>query len=337
VNEQNVEINAMTIKTPPELKAMTHELTVSVWSYAALGALFESGLAGHMREPHTVSELAAKSALPAPRIESWLAVAASLGAVVSEDGRHRLAEGVLPFSQPPMGTSLRGEIRGTLLQALALLDAPATTGWRHTDRALLQAQGDASMGLVPMLKMHMIPTLGDLQSRLDSADARFLDVGVGVASLAIGMCRAFPSLRVVGVDSYDVPLAIARENVERAGLGERIELVRGAIEALDQKGAFDLAWLPTFFIADGALEAATERIFGALKPGGWVLYPTGSNPAASTHHRAVFGVVTDLWGGALLLVERATSLLQTAGFTSVRTVQGPPWAPAMLVGQRPAS
>jgi precorrin-6B methylase 2 len=230
-----------------------------------------------------------------------------------------------------MGASLRGEIRSTLLQALTLLDAPKTVGWRHTDRALLQAQGDASMGLVPVLKMGMIPAMGDLASRFEGADARFLDVGVGVASLSIAMCRAFPSLKVVGVDSSDVPLAIARENVERAGLGERISLVQSAIESLsaEHNAAFDLAWLPTFFIADEAIAGATKRAHDALKPGGWILYP-----AASAQHQAVFGVVTDLWGGTMLSVERATALLAGAGFTSVRTIPGPPWAPGMLVGQR---
>jgi hypothetical protein len=334
--------NQPMIKTPPEMRAMTHDLSVSVWSYAAVGVLFESGLAGQMKEPHTVAELAAQCpSLAADRIERLLAVGVALGAVVADGERFRLADGALPFAGPPMGASLRGDIRTTLLQALALLDsasgpaAPPERAWRHTDRALLQGQGDASSGFVPVFKSTMIPAMGDLQSRLDREGARFLDVGVGVASLSIGMCRAFPSLHVLGVDKFEVPLSIARENIARAGLEARIELTQNAIEALDQEASFDLAWLPTVFIDDSMLATATARVCRALRPGGWILYPTGTNAAGTAKSRSVFELVTHLWGGPALSVERATALLQEAGFTSVRTLPGPVWAPAMLVGQRP--
>jgi hypothetical protein len=343
------------IKTPLELRGMTHELSMSVWTYATMGVLFESGLVDHLREPKAVSDLAARCPnLSTASIERCLALASAVGVVVAEESRYRLADGAMAFVQPPLRASLQGDIRGTLLQALAFLDSATSqaadplrgvrptsptleTGWRHTNRVILQAQGDASGGLAPMLKMNMIPQMGDLASRLERADARFLDVGVGVGSLAIAMCRAFPQLRVVGVDSYDLPLSLARENVARAGLEGRIDLVQSAIENLPGESAFDLAWLPTFFIADAVLPAATARVHAALRPGGWVLYPTGNNPSANAHQSAVFGLVHHLWGGPVLSVERGESLLKEAGFTSVRALQGPAWAPAMLIGQREAS
>jgi len=188
-----------------------------------------------------------------------------------------------------------------------------------------------------MLKANLIPTMGDLASRLEHADARFLDVGVGVASLAIAMCRAFPQLRVVGLDSYDLPLSIARENVAHAGLESRIDLVQRPIETLDEESSFDLAWLPTFFIAESALPAATARVRAALRPGGWIIYPTGANPNANAQQSAIFGLLTHLWGGPGLSVERAESMLREAHFTSVRPILGPSWAPAMVVGQRETS
>jgi predicted O-methyltransferase YrrM len=46
------------------------------------------------------------------------------------------------------------------------------------------------------------------------------------------MCRAFPQIRVVGVDPFDAALAIARENIAREGLAERIELRRSSVEEL---------------------------------------------------------------------------------------------------------
>jgi hypothetical protein len=151
------------------------------------------------------------------------------------------------------------------------------------------------------------------------------------------MCRAFPQIHVVGVDAYDLPLSMAREAIARAGLEGRIDLVQNSIESLTEEAAFDLAWLPTFFIAEDALPAATARVHAALRPGGWILYPTGDNPNAGAQQSAVFGLVNHLWGGPSLSIQRAESLLKEAGFTSVRTLQGPAWAPAMLIGQRSAS
>jgi hypothetical protein len=242
----------------------------------------------------------------------------------------------MPRTLPFTGEPFTGE-DGAGARQLDLSRARSEDRAPMTDRVILQAQGDSSAGLVSALKGNLIPSMGDLASRLERAGARFLDVGVGVASLAIAMCRAFPQIRVLGVDSYDLPLVMARENVARAGLEARIDLVQRAIETLGEEEAFDLAWLPTFFIAEPARPAATARVHAALRPSGWIVYPTGSNAASSAQQNAVFGLVQHLWGGRALSGERAESLLREAGFETVRSVPGPTWAPAMVVGQRRAS
>src|SRR4029077_10323017 len=123
---------------------------------------------------------------------------------------------------------------------------------------------------------------------------RFLDVGVGVASLSISMCRAWPELRVVGVDPYDVSLDIARGNVVRAGLSDRIELRQLRIEELRDETAFDLAWLPAFFIPEQALAAAITRVHAALRPDGWLLLPVAGG-AGPERPLAVLALINELW------------------------------------------
>jgi ubiquinone/menaquinone biosynthesis C-methylase UbiE len=59
-----------------------------------------------------------------------------------------------------------------------------------------------------------------------------LDVGTGTARIPIELCVRAPEARVVGIDLSDHMLAVARENVARARLGERISL-----EKRDAKGA----------------------------------------------------------------------------------------------------
>ena len=324
------------LMTPPEMRAMTSELATAVWTTSAIGALFESGLAAELLEPRSIDDLAARCAsLSRGQIERCLDVAEAAGVVVAEGSRRRLAPGAMAFAQPPMRAALTGDLRTNLMQALAFLDRSSSgskkEGWSHVDPALLQAQGNASVALVPMFKS-LLPELDDLGARLERPGASFLDVGVGVGALSIAMCRVFPGLRAVGLDTFDAPLALAKKNVNDAGLEARVELRKTAAEDLTDEAAFDAAWVPAFFIRGAG--AVAQRIARALRPGGWILFGvggTGGNP----QRRAVWSLIDELWGGASLAPADAEAILKEAGFQSVRTLPGPDWAPALVIGKRP--
>jgi cyclopropane fatty-acyl-phospholipid synthase-like methyltransferase len=169
---------------------------------------------------------------------------------------------------------------------------------------------------------------------LERPGAAFLDVGVGVARLAIGMCRAWPELRVVGTDPFEAPLAIARANIEQAGLAGRIELRQAGIEALRDEQAFDLAWLPTVFIPSEVVPRAFERVLASLRTGGWMIVPTVAE-VGSDLSRGVWALQIDLWGGPLLSAAELESRAREAGFSAARTIHGPgPWAPSLVVARR---
>jgi 2-polyprenyl-3-methyl-5-hydroxy-6-metoxy-1,4-benzoquinol methylase len=325
------------ITNPMEMRAMLHELSVSAWALAAIGALFESSLVEQLREPRTLDDLAgACPQMTKTRIERLLAVASSVGIVVADGGRYRFADGAMPFSQPPMRNALIGQLRTDILQPVDFVKASRASmprvGWVHTDKEILQAQGDASSVLPMLLKMQIIPQLGDLGARMEDKATRFLDVGVGVGALAVAMCRMWPNLSAVGLDVADAPLELARENVARAGLNERIELRKTGVEELREEAAFDLAWLPGFFIPQALMAKAMARIHAALKPGGWVIVATLGG--GTDRQKAVAGLITDVWGGPQMPAAEGTSLLTAAGFSTVRVLPGPEWAPATVVAQR---
>jgi SAM-dependent methyltransferase len=326
------------IESPEELRAMTSELTSSLWTLAAIAALFEAGLVPHLTEPHTPDELAGVGrALGARRVDRLLGVAVTAGFVVaSDDGRYRLAPSALPFAEPPMHAVLAGDLRANLMQALALVEASrdptGRAGWSHTDPALLQSQGDASSAIAEMMKRWLVPSLDGLAERLARPGARFLDVGVGVAGIAIGMCRLFPELAVVGVDISEPALALARDNVGAAGLSSRIELRCQPIDDLPDEATFDLAWLPSFFVA--STSEACARIHAALRPGGYLVF--GFSGTGEDHRRnAVSRLIDDLWGGDERTAKEVEAMLERGGFSSIRAVAGPAWAPGIITARRP--
>lgn len=231
--------------------------------------------------------------------------------------------------------ALLGIVEGFLAQAADFVAQPARAGWDHDDRSILMAQGHSSVLVAGALKRFVVPALGeDLALRLQAPDASFLDVGAGVGSLAIAMCRLWPSLRVVAVDPWGPALELAREQIAAAGLQQRIEVRAGVIEALENAGGFDLAWLPTFFISRRSLEPAVERVYAVMRAGGWAtfgLYARPGDPFAD----ALADLRTVRQGGALIAPHEVAALLEDAGFCDVYVVFDAAWQlPIVFVAGR---
>jgi SAM-dependent methyltransferase len=325
-----------TITQPEQLGQLLSGLTDSAWILAAIGTLFESPLAECLREPRTLDELAARvDGLPSERIRRCLDVVVMRGLVIEQDGRYQLAPGAMHFAQPRPRATLLGEINSVLLQTAAYVDAASRAtpvrGWHHVNPRLLQAQGDSSVQLATALSMRLAAALDGLDTRLAHTGARILDVGVGVASLSIALCREFPAVSVVGLDIFDVPLAIARENVSRAGLADRIDLRQLAVQDLREQEAFDLAWLPAFFLAPSTIAAAIERVHAALRPGGWLLIPTiGAH--VPEEQRRVAALVLEQWG-TVPEAPAITKAIGEAGFEPPRAMPTPSWL-ELIAAQR---
>jgi hypothetical protein len=143
------------------------------------------------------------------------ALQARIDEVLDAVGAKHLAEGM---SAAELNVLL-AEIRFNMLLDTKLL-SPAVhpLAWSYNETEILRAGGEVSAGFALALRDVIAPSLKGLEQRLASPDGAFLDVGVGVAGLAIAMARLWPALGVVGVDPWPPSLALARENVERAGL-----------------------------------------------------------------------------------------------------------------------
>lgn len=262
------------------------------------------------------------------------AVQARVDEVLDALGARHLVEQADPAELRPVLGGIRTEL---LLGARLVSGHPAGGVWSDADPAALQAAGDASIGFPAALERSIAPRLDGLPERLAAADAWFLDVGVGVAAMAVEMARRWPSLRVVGVDPLPAPIALARDRVRAAGLAGRIELREQSAQDLPDEDRFDLAWIPGVFIPERALPAVAVKAVRALRPGGWLLLAfagPGADPLAS----ALARLRTALWGGAQLSPAEFEGLLVRAGLADVRTLPGPPGSTvAMVAGRRPGS
>jgi len=56
----------------------------------------------------------------------------------------------------------------------------------------------------------------------------WVDLGTGSGAIALGLARALPDIQVLAVDVSQAALAVAKENVQRYNLGDRITLVQGS-------------------------------------------------------------------------------------------------------------
>ncbi len=206
-----------------------------------------------------------------------------------------------------------------LRDAADLLADPARgPGWRHEDPALIQSIGQTSRRVVHEAEA-AAAARPPLREALRRPGGAFLDVGTGAGWLAIEAARAWPTLRVVGIDVWEPSLALARANLAAEGLEARVELRRQDVAALGDRDAFALAWLPLMFLPEGLVEAALGRVRDALAPGGWLVvgrFPSPPQPLG----RALAALRTVRSGGHPWTDAEVEALLGRAGYGSVEHV-----------------
>jgi SAM-dependent methyltransferase len=215
-------------------------------------------------------------------------------------------------------------------QSTDLLESPCRPpGWSYTDPVILNGQGLTSRRFV-----WEFTRLGtdrpDLAAMMTRPGA-LLDVGTGVGWLAIEAARTWPEWRVVGIDLWETSLCLARDNVARNGLANRIELRAQAVERLDDENVFTLAWLPGAFLSSEVVTVALDRILHALVPGGWLVFGLYAPPPGPDGEALnVLKIVRN--GGYPWRSPDIEKRLHAAGFIHIESVSTP--GTTLVVSQR---
>jgi precorrin-6B methylase 2 len=218
-------------------------------------------------------------------------------------------------------------------QALDLLENPTRApGWTHTDPVVLQAMGQASRGVVRAI--NQLASQRPLLKQALERPGTLLDVGTGVGWFAIEAARTWPALSVIGIDSWEPALELARKNLADESLNDRIQLRAQALQHLHDRDVFSLAWLPGPFIPKEVIENSLERVRGALIPDGWIVFGLYA-PVPDRLGEALTTLRIVRGGGHPWTVAEVEARLRGLGFDHVESFAPDP--PILfVVGHRPA-
>jgi release factor glutamine methyltransferase len=99
--------------------------------------------------------------------------------------------------------------------------------------------------LVPRPETEQLVELLESEVRAQKSEVRILDVGTGSGVIALSLAKKFPEAQILGIDISDDALALARENAEKLGLGQRVQFKKGdLIENLNERFDVVVANLP---------------------------------------------------------------------------------------------
>jgi len=130
------------------------------------------------------------------------------------------------------------------------------SNWEILDAAAMQAMGRSSKSV--FTRIHSI---AEMHPKLrETFQGTFLDVGTGVAGIALEAARTCPDIKVDGIDIWEPALELARTNVADSPYADRVSVRNLDISELDEVNRYSLAWLPTMFLKRPTVETALGRI-----------------------------------------------------------------------------
>jgi ubiquinone/menaquinone biosynthesis C-methylase UbiE len=136
----------------------------------------------------------------------------------------------------------------------------------------------------------LLPELPELKDRL-SHGGTILELGCGAGAGLVSLARTFPECTVTGLDPDPTSIALAREKIEAAGLGEHVHAEEMRGEELTSEDAFDFIYtqISLHEMDDARIVLANAR--RALKDDGILLITEIRGPESVEACRGTYNAV----------------------------------------------
>jgi len=209
--------------------------------------------------PATVAELSERAGLDSRYAREWLEQQAVAGLLDVEDAaadagarRYRLPEAhaeVLLDADNPAHAGATAYWIGSLAEVLQRVPGVYRSG---EGLPYPEYGADCRLAIAnfnrPMFVNDLagwFATVPEVQARLEADGTRVLDVGCGIGWSSISLARAFPSLRVDGIDADEASIAEAQRLAAEAGVADRVRFrVADAAElGAAGEGGYDAAFV----------------------------------------------------------------------------------------------
>ena len=153
-----------------EVLQIFERLIGSVWTFSALSYASEKGVLEQLDEPRTLSYVSEHAEVPIALVESILDILVALNLAQREGDTYTVDKGLLPLVTPPRKAFFLGNLKSNYFESRNLIDSarePITElGWSFTEPEILQSMGRAAFRLGDSIFREVVPSLGDLASRL---------------------------------------------------------------------------------------------------------------------------------------------------------------------------
>jgi SAM-dependent methyltransferase/predicted transcriptional regulator len=209
--------------------------------------------------PATAAELAELGGIDARYAREWLEQQAVAGLLDVEDAdtgaetrRYRLPDAhadVLLDADHPAHAGATAYWMGSLAEVLQRIPGIYRSG---AGLPYPEYGADCRLAIANFNRPMFVNDLADwftaapeLQARLAADGARVLDAGCGIGWSSISLARAFPALRVDGIDSDEASIAEARRLADEAGVADRVRfrVVDAAELGAAGEGGYDAAFV----------------------------------------------------------------------------------------------
>ncbi|MCU4180888.1 class I SAM-dependent methyltransferase [Bosea sp. BH3] len=269
-------------------------------------------------EPVTAAELAARTGFKERYVREWLSAQAAAGYVDYDEGSDRFSlspEQVMTFAEDDSPAFFAGAFE--VVQSM-WVDEPKVEeafrsgkglGWHEHSKCLFRGtERFFRPGYNAHLTAEWIPALDGVQTKLERG-ATVADVGCGHGASTILMAKAYPQSRFYGFDYHGPSIERAREEAQKAGVGDRIVFEQASAKDFPEQ-KYDLVTMFDCLHDMGDPVGAGKHVRDSLaRDGSWMIV----EPFAHDRLQDNLNPVGRIYYGASTMICTPASLSQEVG------------------------